>query len=78
MKQPNGDGLNEDNAKEVESKLKRLNRMAYLTMKRKHMMLNSYVLVKGFGICRSKSTKSRTDHKVIRSQLFDNKECHKS
>lgn len=38
---------------------------------------NTYVLFKGFGVRKSKTTNSRTDWKVIRRRFFCNKEGHK-
>lgn len=37
---------------------------------------NSYRLEKGFGICRSKTTKSGSYQKVVQKQFVRNKEYH--
>lgn len=38
---------------------------------------NSYMLAKGFGVCKDKTCKSRTDGKIIRRQFVCSKEGHK-
>lgn len=60
------------------TRFKRLNPMIFILVE--HLVAydahNSYALTKGFGIRRSRITKSITNQKVIRRQFVCNKECH--
>lgn len=50
----------------------------YLKRKMKQSAYNSYTLAKGFEVLKGKTTKSKTDGKIIRRQFVYNKKVIKS
>lgn len=66
----------EDNVREVEPNSIYIHSM-FGDEEETYEAYNSYTLLKGFGICKSKITTSIMDQKVIRRRFVCNKEGHK-
>lgn len=69
-------GDRKDNVGEAESNPMSIGRM-FGYQEEAYTAYNSYALLKGFGVRKSKIAKSRTDKKVIRMRFVCNKEGHK-
>lgn len=69
-------GESESNAGEGEPSPTDVGR-AFADEEEAYEVYDAYALLKGFGVRKSKTIKSRTDREIIRRRYVCNKECHK-